>query len=100
MSGSDGSASTPGTEVGWYAVDVTGFWNANLGQKITMSVNFVTDPGADGPIFEDTQGTAFANTAYGAIAGSGPRVVTVVPEPSCLALISLGGVLALLRRRR
>ena len=101
MSGSDGATNVAGAEVGWYAVDVTSFWNANVGQKITMSIDFVTNPGGDGPIFEDTQGTAFANGAYGAIANSGPRIATTaaVPEPASLALLAFAGLMVRIRRR-
>jgi len=101
MSGSDGTSTVPGNEVGWYAVDVTSLWNANVGSTITMSIDFNNDSGADGPIFEDTQHTAYNNGCYGAIYDSQPRIVTVaqVPEPSALALLALGGVVVWLRRR-
>jgi hypothetical protein len=101
VAGSDGSATVPGNEVGWYAVDVTSLWNANVGSTIALSLRFAAATGADGPIFEDTEGTAFANGCYGAIAGSGPRILTVeaVPEPTSLAFLALGGLLVLIRRR-
>jgi hypothetical protein len=98
ITGSDGSATTPGDEVGWYAVDVTSLWNANVGSTLTLSVRFAAT--ADGPIFEDRNGTAFAHQCYGAVADSGPRVVTVVPEPSSLLLLPLGSLILLSFRRK
>ena len=100
ITGSDGSVTTPGDEVGWYAVDVTSLWNANVGSTITMSLRFAAAPSSDGPIFEDREGFAYATGAYGAIADSGPRIVTVIPEPSSLLLLPIGSLLLLAFRRK
>jgi hypothetical protein len=79
VTGSDGSATVPGNEVGWYVVDVTSLWNANLGSTITLSVRFAAATGADGPIFEDMEGVAYAHGCYGAIPASGPRIKIIAP---------------------
>ena len=86
MTGSDGSPTTPGSEVGWYAVDVTSLWNANLGGSFVLAIRFATASGADGPIFEDTEGTAYANGCYGAISHSGPRIV-IQSGPACISAV-------------
>jgi hypothetical protein len=61
-------------------VDVTSLWNANLGSTITLSVRFAAAAGADGPIFEDTEGVAYAHGCYGAIPASGPRIEIFAPD--------------------
>lgn len=88
MAGSDGSSTTPGSEVGWYAVDVTDLWNANLGGEITLSVRFAAAAGADGPIFEDKEGNAYSHGCYGAIPASGPRIQTIASSNALPAVNS------------
>ncbi len=73
----------------WYAVDVTALYNANLGNKLTFSVRALSGTG-DGPIFEDKEGRGgTANAPY----------IEWVPEPASLALLALGSLLVVRRRR-
>lgn len=75
----------------WYTFDITSFYNANLGEKVTMSIRCVTNQtGTDGPIFDDKENRG----------GSGnPPQIEWVPEPASMALLALGSLL-LVRRRR
>ncbi len=81
-----------GNTAQWYTFDITSFYNANLGDKVTLSVRSLQEctPGADGPIFEDKEGTG--GTAYA-------PCIEWVPEPASLLLMAGAGVF-LVRRRR
>jgi hypothetical protein len=89
------------TTTGWQSIDVTAWYNARLGQTTTLQLHGAQVSGFDFPIYEDRENTAFLNGSDNTIADAGPRLVTVVPEPSSLALATLG-TLALLgfRHRR
>jgi len=78
----------------FHSLDITDFYNNNLGKTITFQLGREVQPAGDGPIFEDREGT---NTGNGMMYG--PQIsVTPVPEPGSLLLLSVGAFLA--RRRR
>ncbi|MEI2724603.1 MAG: PEP-CTERM sorting domain-containing protein [Verrucomicrobiota bacterium] len=89
------------TAIGWQSIDVTAWYNARLNQTTTLALRGQQVGGSDFPIYEDRENTAFLNGSDNTIVDAGPRLVTVVPEPSSLALATLG-TLALLgfRHRR
>lgn len=87
------------TALGWQSIDVTAWYNARLGQTTTIQIHGVQTSGFDYPLFEDREGTAFLNGSDNTIADAGPRIVTVVPEPSSLALLALGTAALVIRRR-
>ena len=80
----------------WYALDITDFYNANLGQTITLRIMVVGGTG-DGPIFVDHEGTAQTGAFPGG-PGYEPHIAWV-PEPASLMLLAAGSLL-LTRRRR
>ena len=88
------------TALGWQSIDVTAWYNARLGQTTTIQIHGVQTSGFDFPLFEDREGTAFLNGSDNTIADAGPRIVTVVPEPGCLAIVALGAAALTVRRRR
>ncbi len=67
----------------WYTLDVTGFYNAHLGQTVTFKLEAVSGSG-DGPIFADREGTG-GHTQYPYLeftAGNlAPEIGEVVPDP-------------------
>ncbi|HOA74596.1 MAG TPA: DNRLRE domain-containing protein [Phycisphaerae bacterium] len=73
----------------WYTFDITSFYNANLGEKVTISIRCLTNPAGDGPIFEDKENTGGT--------GMAPHIEWV-PEPASLALLVMGSLM--LARRR
>lgn len=76
----------------WYTFDITSFYNANLGQKMTISIRCLTNPNGDGPIFEDKENTG--------LTGNAPQIEwQAVPEPACLALFAAGALMMVRRRR-
>lgn len=89
------------TTTGWQSIDVTAWYNARLNQTTTLALRGQQVSGFDFPIYEDRENTAYLNGSENTVADAGPRLVTVVPEPSVLSLAALG-TLALLgfRHRR
>lgn len=82
-------------EIAFYSMDITGFYNDNLGKTMTLHLGRDVQPSGSGPIFEDREGTKTGNALL-----YGPRIdITPIPEPSCLLLMSFGAAL-LARRRR
>lgn len=77
----------------WFTFDVTDFYNANLGEKVTMSLRctYNEDWHYDGPIFVDKEGI------QGHYNDLSPHIL--IPEPTGL-LLALFGAVALPRRRR
>ncbi|MBN2269156.1 MAG: PEP-CTERM sorting domain-containing protein [Sedimentisphaerales bacterium] len=81
-------------DVAFYTLNLTDFYNDNLGKTITLHLGRDVQPSGSGPIFEDREGTKTGDALM-----YGPRIdVTPVPEPSCLLLLSFGA--GLLARRR
>jgi|WetSurMetagenome_2_1015567.scaffolds.fasta_scaffold427621_1 hypothetical protein len=70
-------------QVGWYEIDITTFYNANLGQTIIFT-NWIQDSAGDaGLTFEDSEGSK--GTAYY------PRISgDTVPEPASLLMLVVG----------
>ena len=88
------------TTTGWYSIDVTAWYNARLGQTTTLALRGQQVSGYDFPIYEDREGSAYANGADNTIANSGPRLeIVAVPEPSAIALLAVGSLLCYFRRR-
>ena len=88
------------TTVGWQLIDVTAWYNARLGQTTTLALRGAQTGGFDFPIYEDREGSAYANLADNTIANSGPRLdIVAIPEPSAVALLGVGSFLFWLRRR-
>ena len=44
-------------DIAFYSLDMTSFYNDNLGEKITLQLGRDSQPGGSGPIFEDREGT-------------------------------------------
>ena len=79
----------------WYTLDVTTWYNANLGNTMSMFLTRDSQPSGSGVVFEDKEGSL---TGEGATYG--PSLdVTEVPEPATMLLLGLGG-LALIRKKR
>ena len=74
---------------GTYTVDITSWYNANLGKTMTLKGTDPIGSGADAPIFDDSENTLGLTV---------PAIQVVVPEPATLLLLSVGGVL--IRRKR
>jgi hypothetical protein len=88
-----------GDPVGWYSFDITSFYNARLGQTTCLLLRG-SFTGYDFPLLEDREGTAYLNGSQNTLANSGPQIeITVVPEPSSLVLLAMGGLVVWLRRR-
>lgn len=81
--------------IDFYELDITDWYNANLGKTMSMYLTRVNQPSGSGPIFEDREGTKTGDAV-----SFGPRIETV-PEPASLLLmaVSAGGLL-LSRKRR
>ncbi len=60
-------------EVAFYSLDITSFYNAHLGQRVTFQLGRNVQPGGSGPIFEDREGT---KTGDGATYGPQLEVVS------------------------
>ena len=91
-----------GNEIGFYNVDITSFYNANLGETVTFAIRFAGSgaPGSgDGPIFEDRELTAFWGGISSEADGAPLLNVEEIPEPTCLLLLA-GGLCVLPRRRK
>jgi hypothetical protein len=89
-----GAYSSVGTLLGVGAVeivtlDITSWYNANLGKTMTIHGYTVTYGSGSAPIFDDSEGT---------LGGTAPAIVTI-PEPTTLLLLS-AGFGALIRRKR
>ena len=52
-----------------YSLDITDFYNNNLGNTVTFWLSRSTQPAGDGPIFEDKEGTLTGNGAV-----NGPKI--------------------------
>ena len=77
--------------IDFYEMDLTTWYNNNLGKTMSLFMTRDVQPGGSGPIFEDREGTKTGDAAE-----YGPRII---PEPSCLVLM-LAGLGLLARRRR
>jgi len=81
--------------IDFYEMNVTAWYNANLGKTMSLFMTRDSQPGGSGPIFEDREGTKTGDAVM-----YGPRLeVTEVPEPATLLLLS-AGVGLMIRRRR
>ena len=85
--------------VGFYNLDLTSWYNANLNKTMTLCLYVPAVPNTgSGPIFEDREGTKTGDAVT-----YGDRLeVTVVPEPGTLSLLMLsaGIGMMILRRRK
>lgn len=88
--GNSGQDVVPGL---WYSVDMTSFFNANLGQTVTLVLRSTssTSSGTAGGTVEDREASRTGNTAN-------VPYISYVPEPASALLLL--GALPLIRRRR
>lgn len=83
----------------WYTLDITAFYNANLGQTVSIAIR-VIGGGGDGPIFVDHEGTPQSGSTIEFAGGPGYEPhITWVPEPASLVLLAAGSCLVVRRRR-
>lgn len=81
-----------GPSIGWYEFDITGWYNACLGQTTTIMLRASATSGFDFPLYEDREGTAFAApSAGGTAADTGPRLEVFLPPPSFKNVSAVGG---------
>ena len=83
------------TDAGPFSLDVTSFYNANLGRTVSFKLEGLAGGTGDGPIFVDREGTNGQDPALG------PRLqLALIPEPHGLLLLGIGLLgLRLVRRR-
>lgn len=79
--------------IDFYEMDLTSWYNANLGKTMSMFLTRNVQPSGSGPIFEDREGTKTGDALT-----YGPRIEWM-PEPTSLLLLAAGSCL-LVRRRR
>ena len=83
-------------DIAFYSLDMTSFYNDNLGEKITLQLGRDSQPGGSGPIFEDREGTKTGDALT-----YGPHIeVNEIPEPATILLFSTGLGLVIRRRRK
>ena len=87
------------TNVGWYSIDVTAWYNARLGQTTTLQLRGAATSGFDFPLYEDSENSAYLNGSANTIADAGPRLLVVVPEPATTGLVGISALCLFLRRR-
>lgn len=83
------------TNVGWYAFDITSWYNTHLGQTTTLLLRGSATSGFDFPLYEDREGTAFKAGAGGTIANSGPRIEYFLAPPQFRQSTVSGGNLTM-----
>jgi hypothetical protein len=87
------SDQTVGPGIGWYEWDITGWYNACLGQTTTVMLRASATSGYDFPLYEDREGTASGHGAGGTIGNSGPRIEFQFPPPQVRNIRVAGGSL-------
>jgi len=70
---------TVGPSIGWYEWDITGWYNACLGQTTTIMLRASATANFDFPLYEDREGTALKAGAGGTLTNSGPRIEIFLP---------------------
>lgn len=83
----------------WYTLDITNFYNAHLGQTVSIAIRVIAG-GGDGPIFADHEGTPQLGASIPFTGGPGfePHI-NWVPEPATLLMLVTGVALLVGRRR-
>jgi hypothetical protein len=76
---------------GWYAFDITAWYNSHLGQTNTLMMRAAASSGFDFPLYEDREGRAFDSGAGGSIPNGGPRIEYFLPPPTIQSVSVSGG---------
>lgn len=84
-----------GPGIGWYEFDITGWYNACLGQTTTIMLRASATSGFDFPLYEDREGTAYTAGAGGTAANTGPRIEVLLPPPSFINVSRVGNDLVM-----
>ena len=79
------------TAPGWYAFDITDWYNARLGQTTTLLLHANTTTGFDFPLYEDRENTAFRVGAVHTIPDAGPRIEYFLPAAPQIVSVSASG---------